>query len=217
MTNLINTHPINRNSVVPPIIQRFCRLLVRLWGWKVDTWEIPRENGKVVALGVPHTANWDSIMMIVMVAAMGNRLRWLVKKELDLPVIGWLLRLTGGIFIERRGSLGVVDQVIEIINESDEIFLALAPEGTRSKVDRWKTGFYYIALGAEVPIALGYLDYGKKRGGIGKIIMPSGDIKADEPIFQEFYKDIQGRHPEKMGTIRLDPPARLSDPTRESA
>jgi 1-acyl-sn-glycerol-3-phosphate acyltransferase len=198
--------PIETDAEVSPWLQRLCRALLRLIGWRVETWDVPLALSKVIVIGEHHTSNMDSFLMILIVAAMGRRLSWLVKSELDLPVIGAMIRATGGIFVDRHAPNGTVGQVVERIQNSERIFLVLAPSGTRSRSDRWRSGFYYMALQADVPIALGYLDYARKAGGVGNVIAPSGDIKADEPIFQQFFAGVTPRYPEKASTVRLEPP-----------
>jgi hypothetical protein len=145
--------------------------------------------------------------MILVYAAMGRRLSWLVKKELDKPVLGRMIRWTGGIFVDRHHPNGTVGHVIDIINERDSILLTLAPSSTRSKTDRWRTGFYYMATGANVPVALGYLDYPAKEGGIDRVMTLSGDMEQDEVVFRAFYEPLKSkaRYPENASDIRLIP------------
>lgn len=204
---------------VHPLNQRLARLVLRLWGWRIEHWVLPPDVKKVVAIGEHHTANSDGFLMVLMTAAMGRKLSWLVKDELNKPVIGAMIRASGGIFVDRSAPRGTVQQAIDRIKQSDHIFLALAPSGTRSKTDGWRSGFYYMALGAEVPIALGYLDYKRKVGGIGMLMTPSGSIEADESTFQQFYKNVSARYPQKVSTVRLKPPKHLpksTEPTEEN-
>jgi 1-acyl-sn-glycerol-3-phosphate acyltransferase len=197
---------------VHPLVRWLARLVLRLWGWRVEQWVIPADVKKVVVIGEHHTANTDGFLMVLACAAMGRKLSWLVKSELDKPIIGAMIRASGGIFIDRSAPRGTVGQIIDHIDRSDRMFLVLAPSGTRSKTDGWRSGFYYMALGAEVPIALGYLDYKRKAGGIGKVMLPSGDVPADEALFQAFYQGITPRHPERASTIRLKVRKRLPEP-----
>jgi 1-acyl-sn-glycerol-3-phosphate acyltransferase len=201
--------PVRDTGEVSQPVQRLCRGITRLIGWRVSQWNVSDDVKRVVVIGEHHTANLDSYLMIIIVAAMGRRLSWLVKKELDLPVIGWMIRRTGGIFVNRHHPNGTVGHVVEIINESEQMFLALAPSSTRAKTDRWRTGFYHMANGANVPVALGFLDYATKSAGIGKTIMLSGNMEADAEIFREFYAGITARHPEKASDVRLISPPEL--------
>ena len=113
--------PLLKDAEISPVVQRMCRLLLRLFGWRIETWAIPYEMDKIVAIGEHHTSNWDGVMLILMITAMGRRFRWLVKKELDKPVLGAFIRLTGGLFIDRNAAKGTVAQVMDTINESDRI------------------------------------------------------------------------------------------------
>lgn len=198
--------PIQPDAEVSPFWQRLCRLILRLMGWRVERWALPADVKKVVVIGEHHTDNLDSFLMVLFVTALGKRLSWLVKSELDLPIIGGWIRATGGIFVDRHTTRGVVGDVIERFNNSERLFLALAPSGTRSYTDHWKTGFYRMALGANVPIALGYLDYKHKMAGIGQVVIPSGDMAADEPIFQAFYANVHALYPDKASVVKFAPP-----------
>ncbi|MEL6149172.1 MAG: 1-acyl-sn-glycerol-3-phosphate acyltransferase [Chloroflexota bacterium] len=216
MENLATTRPIDPQAEVSPLTQRLARFALRVWGWEVEAWEVPDDMKKVVIAGEHHTSNVDGFLMVLITAAMGRKLSWLVKEELNQPVIGGMIRASGGIFVDRHAPKGTVGEAIDRINESEHIFLVMAPSSTRKKTDKWRSGFYYMALGAEVPIGLGYIDYARKKGGVGKVIVPSGDIKADEPIFQQFFENVTALHPEQVSTVRLDPPAKLPKPEVDS-
>ncbi len=194
---------------VPRWLQRLARLVLRLWGWRVEKWALPPDAKKVVVIGEHHTSNWDSVLMLFLCAAMGRKLSWLVKSELDQPVLGALIRATGGVFVDRHAKRGTVAQVIDKINQSDHIFLVLAPSGTRSKTERWRSGFYHIAQGADVPLGLGYADYDRKAGGVGRLMMLSGDIEADLEVFREFYADVTPLFPEKASAVHMELPNSL--------
>ena len=207
--------PINPNAEVRIRWQRISRWVLRLWGWRIAEWKLPDDVKKVVVAGEHHTSNMDGFLMVFMAAAMGRKLSWLVKAELNKPVINGWIRASGGIFVDRHAKNGTVGQVVEQMNAADSMFLVMAPSATRRKTDRWRSGFYYMALGAQVPIALGYIDYAKKEGGIGKMLVPSGNIKADEAVFQEFFNDITPRYPHKASTVCLDPPKMLEETPSE--
>ncbi|MEM6284502.1 MAG: 1-acyl-sn-glycerol-3-phosphate acyltransferase [Chloroflexota bacterium] len=217
MENLAVTRPVDPHGEVSPLTQRLARFALRVWGWQIEKWEVPDGMKKIVVAGEHHTSNVDGFLMVLIVASMGRKLSWLVKEELNQPVIGGMIRASGGIFVDRHAPKGTVGEAIDRINESEHIFLVMAPSSTRKKTDKWRTGFYYMALGAEVPIGLGYVDYARKKGGVGKVFMPSGDIKADEPIFQEFFADVTALHPEQASDVRLDPPAKLAKPDNDTA
>lgn len=175
--------------------------LLKLAGWKMEA-NVP-DVPKFIAVGAPHTSNWDGILMFVATSAMGVRMFWLGKHTLFRFPFGGLMRLSGGVPINRKSTKNAVEQVVQSFKEHERIALIIAPEGTRKKVDHWKTGFYYMALGAGVPISLGYVDFINKRVGLGEIIYPTGDIEADFVKIRAFYADKHGRHPEKEGIVAV--------------
>ncbi len=119
---------------------------------------------------------------------------WMGKEQIFKPPFKGLMKWMGGIPIDRNKSHNMVEYTAELMKQSGELIVAVPPEGTRSKVKYWKTGFYHIANLAQVPIALGFLDYGKKIGGIGGVIYPSGDIEKDMLKIKAFYKTVKGKN-----------------------
>jgi 1-acyl-sn-glycerol-3-phosphate acyltransferase len=117
--------------------------------------------------------------------------------------MGWLMRAAGGIPVVRSRRNNLVDQAADLLREADSLVLVVPAEGTRGYVPHWKSGFYYIARAAEVPIVMGYLDYARKRGGFGPELIPTDDLRADMDEIRAFYADKVGRHPEWTGEIRL--------------
>ncbi len=178
------------------------RGLLRLFGWKV-VGEMP-ESKKAVFIFAPHTSNWDFVIM--MIARFGFKMKpaYLGKHTLFKPPFGWFFRILGGIPVERSNSHNVVDQVVDIINQREEIALALAPEGTRSKTNKWKSGFYHIALKAEVPLVLAFLDTNTRTLGLGDIIELTGDQELDMQKIRNFYQNKIGIKPELTSDIRLE-------------
>lgn len=187
----------------PAWFRGLAQLIYRLVGWKAEG-QAPNLP-KFVIIGAPHTSNWDGIHMFLTSTSLGIRMYWLGKHTLFRAPYGWLMRWASGIPVNRESTKNAVEQVVDEFEQRDRFVLIIAPEGTRKKVDYWKTGFYYIALGAGVPIVLAYIDYPRKRTGLGPAIMPSGDIEADFEIFRAFYADKVGQHPEKAGTVALPP------------
>jgi 1-acyl-sn-glycerol-3-phosphate acyltransferase len=192
-----------RPSDYPRWLVGLSRLIYKLAGWHIEG--APPNLPKFLTIGGPHTSNWDGIHMLLLSIGLGIRMYWLGKHTLFKPPLGIFTRAANGIPINRQSTKNAVEQVIETFNEREHFVLIIAPEGTRKKVDYWKTGFYYIALGAKVPIVLTFIDAPRKRVGMGPAIMPSGDIEADFEIFRAFYADKVGVHPEKMGTVALSP------------
>ena len=177
------------------------RFWLWLFGWKLCGDVAPYR--KFVLIGAHHTSNWDFPFMLATAYAMRVRLSWLGKHTLFVPPWGWFMRRLGGIPVDRRAPQALVVQMAEKFRDSDELVLALSPEGTRSKVGGWKSGFYHIASASGVPIGLGYLDYERRLGGIGMFVMPSGDVKEDMNKIREFYRGVRGKHPELESEPRL--------------
>lgn len=178
-----------------------------LWfvGWKPEG-ELPPTR-KFVLVSAPHTSNFDAVLLIALGYMYGIKLNWVGKHTLFTWPLGYLMRAWGGVPVDRRSRNNMVDQLAEEFSRREQLILAVPPEGTRSRAEYWKTGFYYIALTAKVPIVLGFLDYRRKRGGFGPTIQPSGDIDADMEIIRDFYKDITGKHPEDFGPIQIKSPS----------
>jgi 1-acyl-sn-glycerol-3-phosphate acyltransferase len=177
--------------------------LLRLAGWRVAGG--PPDLAKYVLVGAPHTSAWDFPLMLAFGLVWGVKFQWLGKTSLFRPPLGALFRALGGIPVERSASQQQVQLVVQQFRERERMALAISPEGTRRQSGHWRTGFYYIAHGAGVPIALGFLDYGRKVGGIGPTIVPTGSIERDLPAIAAFYADIRGKHPEKASAVTLAP------------
>lgn len=177
------------------------RLILWMLGWQTDF--ISNNHPKYVLIGAYHTSNWDFVIGYLVMTAIGLRLSWVGKHTLFYWPLGWFMRILGGIPVNRRISKNFVDQIVETFRSYNNLIVAIAPEGTRGKTDNWKSGFYYIALGAKVPIALGYVDYRRKFGGIGAFINPTGNIDGDLDKIREFYSKITAKFPEKAGEIRI--------------
>ncbi len=195
------TQPASRTPEVNIILSTLARLLFRLFGWQPQGSVPPLAQFVVVA--APHTSNWDGLIVILMALVLRVKLRWMGKHTLFRPPLGFILRALGGIPINRSASHNAVQQAVQSFRDHENWVLVVAPEGTRSKTARWKTGFYHIALGAGVPLVLGFIDYRRKFAGLGPVIEPTGDIEADMATIRAFYTGIIGRHPEKMSDITL--------------
>ncbi len=171
-------------------------------------WEFvgpPPAPSHAVCLAVPHTSNLDGVLMVLMAQSIGLEISWMVKDALDRPLVGDLVRATGGILIDRSKPNGVVGQMVEEFGRRDRLCLLVPPEGTRSRREYWKSGFYHIARSADVPLIPGFLDYRAKRGGFGEPISLTGNIREDMDAIRRFYTegDYQPRYPDKFGPIRL--------------
>lgn len=185
------------------MLKQIAKNCLKQVGWSVDD-RLPSEK-KYVLIVAFHTSNWDFIYGIFAMWAMGERFLWVGKHTLFWGPFGYIFRFLGGIAVDRRAHHGFIAKMVEQFNSRDVMKLTIVPEGTRSRVSYWKTGFYYIAVEAKVPIAFAYFDYKNKTVGVGKTFYPSGDIEKDMESIREFYNDKSGKRPEKQGDIRLKP------------
>ena len=177
------------------------RLFLRLSGWSHDS-EAPKRN-KYVLVAAPHTSNWDYIFMVAVARSLDMPLHWIGKHTLfRWPMKGLLLR-TGGVPVDRSAPKGFVEQMADAFGAKEHMVLAIPAEGTRSRRDYWKSGFLRIAKAAEVPVVLGFLDYGRRHAGFGPELWPSQNPSDDMEIAREFYADKVGKFPEKFSPVRL--------------
>ena len=177
------------------------KLWLWIFGWKVRG--EPASYRKFVLIAAPHTSGWDFPFMLATAYVMRVRISWFGKHTLFDPPWGWFMRTLGGIPVDRRSPQSLVTQMAERFRSSDDLILAVPPEGTRSKVEFWKSGFYRIASESGVPIGLGYLDYGRKLCGLGMFVLPSGSVQEDMNKIRGFYRNVRGKHPELESEPRL--------------
>jgi len=177
--------------------------LLKLFGWRTEG--SLADYPKCVVVVAPHTSNWDFPVLVLAAVALRLKVTWMGKHTLFRPPFGWIMRRLGGLPIDRGARHNMVEQAIESFRTHNRQVLAIPPEGTRKRAPYWRSGFYYIALGAQVPIAFGFADYRRKVGGIGGMITPSGDVDADMAIIRDFYSEIIGKRPDQFGEIRLKP------------
>lgn len=173
--------------------------VLKIIGWRID-YKLP-ESPKFILIAAPHTSNWDLPVMLLISIVMGIKLKWVAKDTLFKGWFGSYLRWLGGIPVNRKSRTNFTEQVVSIFNNSKNLIIVIAPEGTRSFTPYWRTGFYHIASGAAIPIALGFLDYKNKVGGIGPNFIPRGDIESDFRNINDFYKNITGLKPENFGPV----------------
>jgi 1-acyl-sn-glycerol-3-phosphate acyltransferase len=172
------------------------KLYFAIIGWKTYN-GIPAHVKKYVMIGAPHTSNWDFPITMAALLLMRVKVNYLAKKELFKFPLGIIMRYFGGISVDRSKNTRMVDSMTNEFKLHESLILLVPPEGTRGYVKEWKSGFYYVALGAGVPIGLGYLDYARKEAGIAKLFYPSGDFTKDLEEIKSFYRGIAARHPEK--------------------
>lgn len=181
--------------------QRAGHLIAATAGWRVIIPEPPPP--RCVVVGAPHTSSWDLPLTLLLTLAGGLRLRWVGKESLFRGPGGPALRALGGMPVRREGRADFVAQMVAAFAAEEALRLAILPEGTRGRAAHWKSGFYYIALGARVPIVLGYADYRRRLVGLGPALEPSGDIGADFALIRAFYAGIVGRHPGRQGPVAI--------------
>ena len=178
---------------------RLARLVLRLSGWTA-VGEVPRTG---VLVGAPHTSNWDFVMMLLVMWRGGVNPRVLIKKELFRGPLGWLLPRLGGIPLDRDSPGDVVRELMRQAHSGEPFLLILAAEGTRTKGEYWKSGFWRIARSAKLPIALAFIDGPSRTAGFGPTMMATSDVVADMDKVREFYRDKRGIHPERRTEPRL--------------
>jgi len=188
--------------VARSLLRGISLFFLKVLGWKT-VGQLPGAP-KYVLIVAPHTSNWDLFYGAIIALALKLDLCFMAKQQLFRRPFGPLMKWLGGVAIDRSASDHTVDQVIRKFNESEKFVLAIAPEGTRRKVKYWKSGFYHIAEGARVPILLGFLDYATKTGGVGPLVILSGDLDHDIEIIRNFYLSVTGKYADKSS-----PPAIL--------
>jgi 1-acyl-sn-glycerol-3-phosphate acyltransferase len=167
------------------------RVLWSLTGWRFSG-EVP-DTSKTVVIVAPHTSNWDFPIGVVAMFALGVKVAFLGKHTLFRWPLGPIMRWLGGISVDRRSSRGVVQQIVDTFNDHDRLFLALTPEGTRGKVDQWRTGFYHMAHEAGVPILPVSFDWGRRRIAFHAPVVASGDLERDLPVIREVVEGVTGK------------------------
>ncbi len=172
-------------------------------GWKTEGNK--PEEARYVVIAAPHTSNWDFIYTLALSFIYRINPRIMMKDAWFRWPLGPLFRWLGALPIDRTRSRNVVAQSVEAFQDADRMVLVVPPAGTRRKVQYWKTGFYHIARGAGVPIALGFLDYGRKVGGFGPLFHPTGDIERDMAAIGDFYRPISGKYPSQESHILVRP------------
>ncbi len=183
------------------IRRALARALLRLGGWSLET-GVP-DGRRYVLIAAPHTSNWDFIWLLALAWSVDVDLRWMGKASLFIWPLGPLFRALGGIAIQRDRRTNMVDGTVAAFAQGGDLVVTVPPEATRSHSHYWRSGFYHIARLAKVPLVLGYLDYARRRGGLGPRLDPTGDVVADMNIIRAFYADKQGRYPALFGVPRL--------------
>ncbi len=165
----------------------------KLRGWKIEG-DVPRGLHKYIIAVAPHTSNWDFLLGLAVRSILNFRSNFLGKKELFKKPFGWLFKSLGGYPVDRSNKSNLVEQVVQLINTSSSFVLAIAPEGTRKNVGKWKTGFYHIAFQAGIPIVFVCLDYGRKTVKFNLPFYPTGNFEQDAPSMAAYFKNVSGKN-----------------------
>ena len=177
------------------------RAVLRAAGWRTDGG--PPAEKRYVMIAAPHTSNWDFVWVVAFAWALDIDMRWVGKEELFRWPFGRAMRWFGGIPVRRKARANQVEQLAERLRRADTLALVIPAEGTRGWVARWKSGFYHTARAADVPVVLGFLDYGRRVGGFGPAIRLTGDVRRDMDRIRAFYAPIRGKYHASTGTIAL--------------
>jgi 1-acyl-sn-glycerol-3-phosphate acyltransferase len=169
--------------------------MLKLFGWKIDETS-PKGIDKCVVVMGPHTSNWDFIIGRIAFANYGVKANFLIKKEAFFFPFGGLLKKMGGIPVDRTNRNNMTQFAVDLFEQNESLFLVFTPEGTRKYNDKWKKGFYHIALKANVPIYIAYIDYKKKIGGFHSLFTPTGDVDKDIQSIKDILKEFTGKIPE---------------------
>lgn len=173
-------------------------LILKVAGWKLEV-TVP-DYPKCIICVAPHTSNWDFILGKLAYAAVGRKAGFLMKEAWFFWPLGCFFKAIGGIPVPKRKGASLVETIVGRFKSSDRMQLAITPEGTRSRVSQWRTGFLNIAREAEIPIVLGAIDFNKKEISIVRTFHPSGDNVRDMAEIKKYYKPFVGKHPEKFCT-----------------
>lgn len=172
-------------------------------GWKIEG-DLPTEPHAVM-LALPHTSNMDGLLLVLLTRSIGMNANWMVKNTWTKAPMGWITKRVGAVPVDRAKANGMVGQMVDLFSTRDEFILMVPPEGTRSLTEHWRSGFYQIALDAQVPLVPSYLDYRTRRAGFGAPIAVTGDRSSDMDKVRAFYAEgaEMARTSAKFGPIRL--------------
>lgn len=171
---------------------------MRAFGWRFEG-AFPNHE-RFVVIVAPHTSNWDFLVLLAAKWALMLDVRWMGKDALFKPPLGWFMRAIGGMAIERDATNNVVDRSVRAFGERRQLVLVLAPEGTRKRVEHWKTGFWHIAHGAGVPIVCVALDYARHTIRLGPEFSAAGDdVAGGIATIRASFAGVTGRNPEGQG------------------
>ncbi|EDY87188.1 pseudouridine synthase, RluD [gamma proteobacterium HTCC5015] len=173
------------------------RSILAMMGWRIEG-QLPNVN-RCVVIGAPHTSNWDFVVGMSAMLALSVRASWMGKHQIFIWPVKYIWHFLGGIPTFRDKHLGAVAQRVALFQERESLYLGITPEGTRERVDQWKSGFYHIADQAGVPIFPVSFDYDKKVFYLGELFYPTGDVEADIAQLRQYYQQFAACYPEKAG------------------
>ncbi len=197
-----------KTPVICHLLQALAWIMLKLTGWAIEG-QKPTER-RFVLVGAPHTSNWDFILFMAIALRMGTPLYWMGKHTLFKGPMGLVMRYFGGIPVNRHQRNNLVDQVVKAFNTHEQFVLAIAPEGTRSQVNKWKSGFWHMASKAGVPVIPAYVDAPRKVGGLGKAYPLSDNKDRDIANLQAFYRPFLGINPQFQTSLDAPPPVETS-------
>ena len=184
--------------IVNTMLRAFSLAFLKLSGWKV-LGSLPEGAEKSVLIAAPHTSNWDLPYTLMVAFSLRLTPYWMGKEEIFKPPFRGLMMWLGGLPVDRAKSNNMVSASVDALKAANgPLQLIVPPEGTRDKTRFWKTGFYYIAQGAQVPIVMAYLDYDKKIGGLGPVFQPTGNIEVDMVVIKSFYAQFKGKNADQF-------------------
>ncbi|MEI6122039.1 MAG: 1-acyl-sn-glycerol-3-phosphate acyltransferase [Bacteroidota bacterium] len=171
--------------------------ILKVFGWKA-LYTVKEPLDTYIIIVAPHTSFWDFIIGRLTMSALNLHGKFLIKKEMFKFPVKQLLKWAGGIPVDRGQGSNVIKPVVELLKKSHNFGIVITPEGTRKYTTKWKKGYYFIAHAANVPIALGYVDYAEKVCCVADVLHTTGNYEADFEIIQDFYRDRVARHPERF-------------------
>jgi len=189
--------------ILRSVLQVLAIIILWIFGWR-RAGRVP-DHDKFVMIAAPHTSNWDFPVGLALILAFKVKIYWLGKEPIFRWPFGTFFKWLGGIPVNRSKTGDVVAHMIETFKVQPRMIMVVAPEGTRRRVNHWKTGFYYMAMGAHVPIVMGFIDYVRKEGGFGPTLMPTGNIEADMEKIRAFYTNITPKSPDKSTPPLISP------------
>lgn len=191
-------HTVFDTPVINTCLRWASLVFLKLNGWKIEG-QLPACAYKCVLIAAPHTSNWDLPYTLMTAFVLRLKPYWLGKASIFKWPFGGVMRWLGGISVDRSQANNLVAGAVQALKGADgPVHLIVPPEGTRGKTSHWRTGFYYIAAGADVPILMAYMDYSRKRAGLGPAFVPTGDIERDMQSIKAFYAPIKGKFPRQF-------------------